>query len=1125
MDKIQAEEIVKNTFENKFDEKIFEKFIVSISDKIIKNDLNRWEENINLRDNLKSKISKYKTLGKIITQNKEEILVTIVKLKSHAHVEKSRLSQRLLAKDLLEKNNAEACLIAFYEDNADDWRFSLVSIDYTRDTNKSGNIIIKKNLSALKRHSYLVGKNEPSYTAKSQLVPIIENKIKNLDQLVSAFSLEKISDEFFESYKDLCFKISDELKVLRKKDSKIDKDFTAHFLTEIDFSKKLMGQIIFLYFIQKKGWIGLTRNNEGNFIKWGAGPKNFLRLLFEKKFCNYNNFYNDVLEDLFYIGLSTDHPDNYFPKLDCKLPFLNGGLFEPINDYNWKETNITISNKTVLKILDTFDLFNFTVNEDQSLEKEIAIDPETIGKVFENLIEENLRRGDGIFYTPRLIVDYMCQSSLASYLKNNLTKSPTYLEIKKIINEICLKEFDSKEDLDEFSDTSKKFILNNLDNLDDLFSNVKICDPAIGSGAFPVTMMQIVVKSRKILNILKDTNQHNLNYKLKLNFIHKCIYGVDIDKSAVEIAKLRLWLSLTIDENNYEKINTLPNLDYKILQGNSLFDDFGGSINLSTIKKNTQLSFDENVNEKETLINQYFEKIKKYNLLVNQNDKKIQREEINLLLKSIILEEIKNIKNFDENNPTIKQLLINLDDLDKKITDFFCWNIIFNKIFKRYGGFDIILANPPYIRQEEIVKYKYRLENKYSIYNSTSDLYTYFFELAKNLLNKNGTGIFITSNKWMRAKYGKKLRILFKEKLSITEIMNFGDNHVFENADTNTNICLFENKEISDQVIFYSELTKNDKIFNLYEFFINNKIKIDKIDLDLDNFHFLNDEEQKVFDKINKLGKPLSQLPYKIFRGILTGFNEGFIVSEEIKKKIILKNSSSKKLFKPILRGRDISKNNYEFANKWMITIPSGWTKKNAKGKNPEKYFNENFPEIINHLKDSGKKFKNNKKISKAKGLHLRGDQGDYWWELRDCDYYSHFEERKIIWIELSEKNKFSICKENFYLLAGAFMMIGKDLDYMNAFLNSNICLYMFGIICNSSGMSTPQWKKFALEKINVPMDIDNKILKKITKKQIALNSTINQNKKDFIQNEINTIFYNFFKLTKDEINIVEKNN
>lgn len=1123
MDKDQADKIVKLTFENKFNEENFDFFINSISNNFSRASNNLWINNKDFKNDLDKKINKYKIIGKIICDSNEEILVGIVKLKSYSYVEKSRFSQRLIAKFLLEKNNCDNCILAFYDEQTSDWRFSLITIGYTKGANKTGKFIIKKELSSLKRYSFLVGENEPCFTAKSQLAPLLIKKIQNLTDIEKAFSLEKISDEFFEKYKYLCFKISNELKNLRINDKKINDDFKKHYLTELDFAKKLMGQIIFLYFIQKKGWIGIKKNIDGNFDNWGKGPKNFLRQLFDKKYCDYKNFFNDVLEDLFYVGLAFDLPNNYYPKLDCKLPFLSGGLFEPINDYNWLETDISIKNETFKEILDTFDLFNFTVNEDASLEKEIAIDPETLGKVFENLIDENIRRGDGVFYTPREIVEYMCQSSISVYLKNNCKVNLTYLESKKIINEICLKEINVSNDLNELNTTTKNFIIENSKHLDELFSNIKVCDPAIGSGAFAVTMMNLIVKLRKVVNFSNLSNVYNYDYKLKLNFINNSIYGVDIDRSAVDIAKLRLWLSLTIDENNYEKISTLPNLDYKILQGNSLFDDLGGDLSFSN--NLNQLSLIEKDEKGEALIEDYFDKIKKYNLLVNQNEKKVERDEINEILKKIILYKIKGIKNFDKNDPKITQLLINLDDIDKKKVDFFSWNIIFNKLFNKYGGFDIILANPPYIRQEDIVKYKERLSKKYSIYNSTSDIYTYFFELSKSLLNKNGTGVFITSNKWMRAKYGKNLRVFFKDKLLINELMNFGSNHVFENADTNTNITIFENKEINDQIIEYSELKKDQKIDNLNSYFLDNKISIPKKNLDINNFYFLDGDNQNLYSKLVARGTPLKKLPYKIYYGIKTAFNEAFLISTKTKNIILQKNQKCKKFFKPILRGRDLSKNGYKFKDLWMITIPSGWTINNYKNKNPEKSFKKDYKEIINHLENIEEKFQKNTKKTKSKGLYKRGDQGDFWWELRDCDYYDLFSKKKIIWIELSDKNKFSICNENYYLLAGSFMIIGEHLELLISFLNSRVCLYMFGTICNSSGMSTSQWKKFALEKINIPLGIDDKIKQKLINKQMNITSEIDIALKKKIEKEIDQIYYEIYNLSQKEIEIIENSN
>ena len=291
---------------------------------------------------------------------------------------------------------------------------------------------------------------------------------------------------------------------------------------------------------------------------------------------------------MLYVGLSVDHPDNYYPKLNCKLPFLNGGLFEPINDYNWKETDITIKNETIKEIFDVFDTFNFTINEEIP-RKRSCIDPETLGKVFENLLDENLQRGHGVFYTPRKIVDYMCICSISSFLKRNLNNKIQYLDLKNGINEILQIEIQTEKYLEKFTKNTAIILKNYSNEIDSLLKNVRICDPAIGSGAFPVSMMNIIVKIRKSMKLLKNQNLENIDYNLKYQFIKRNIFGVDIDKSAVDIAKLRLWLSLIIDEENYEKINTLPNLDYKILQGNSLFDDFGGEVDFS---KNKQETFD-----------------------------------------------------------------------------------------------------------------------------------------------------------------------------------------------------------------------------------------------------------------------------------------------------------------------------------------------------------------------------------------------------------------------------------------------------------------------------------------------------------------------------------------------------
>ena len=266
-------------------------------------------------------------------------------------------------------------------------------------------------------------------------------------------------------------------------------------------------------------------------------------------------------------------------RFKCRIPFLNGGLFEPLADYDWKKTDILIPNKlftnddyveegiTGTGVLDVFDRYNFTVNEAEPLEKEVAIDPEMLGKVFENLIEENRRKGLGAFYTPREIVHYMCQESLINYLDTAVKGMRADIETFVRLGE----QISHYEAVDaKYPVKMPKSIEKNAKALDDALKSITVCDPAVGSGAFPVGMMTEIVRARAALTPYFNDIAERTPYHFKRQAIQNCLYGVDIDSSAVEIAKLRLWLSLVVDEEDVKQVKPLPNLDYKIVIGNSL---------------------------------------------------------------------------------------------------------------------------------------------------------------------------------------------------------------------------------------------------------------------------------------------------------------------------------------------------------------------------------------------------------------------------------------------------------------------------------------------------------------------------------------------------------------------------
>ena len=530
-----------HTLTNKFSSESFQKFALEFL-----NDLKLHNKNLEIAPLFKEHINKLKLVGEYTDPEGKRLHVLEVELKTAHKLEHARTAQRNIIAKHLKDYWLDGALVAFYAPEYPNWRLSFVKIEYKFDEKGK----TREELTPPKRFSFLVGEKEPSHTAQQQLLPLIQevNYNPTLSQIEDAFSVEKVTKEFFTKYKELFEMLVEELN----SSYTFKNEAARNNISTENFAKKLLGQIVFLYFLQKKGWLGVPANKS-----WGEGDKFFLRHLFERAKRENKNFFNDYLEILFYDTLNNPRrntPDPSFSSyFQCRIPFLNGGLFEP--EYNWKNSFIYLKDEIFEKIFDVFDLYNFTVKEDEPLEKEVAVDPEMLGKVFENLLEENLRKGKGTYYTPREVVHYMCQESLINYL---VTESKIKEEkIRKFITNQL--EEDKKENI---------FSKQEAEKLDKILQEIKVCDPACGSGAFLVGMLHEIVNARKFLDdyfLKKGCSE----YRLKKETIQNCIYGVDIDPGAVEIAKLRLWLSLVVDYE-LQEIEPLPNLDYKIMCGNSL---------------------------------------------------------------------------------------------------------------------------------------------------------------------------------------------------------------------------------------------------------------------------------------------------------------------------------------------------------------------------------------------------------------------------------------------------------------------------------------------------------------------------------------------------------------------------
>jgi len=808
MDQRSAIKLLDETFNNDFD---LGKFLIFI--KNLFNHFNVKEYSSIVWKEYHDYIESYKSFGVYKDSSKKEIDILVVKLKKASSRDRARTMQRNFIAKYLGNAEKDSALVAFYGDDPQDWRFSFVKMEYNLVKDESGKVKPQKELTPAKRYSFLVGVNEPNHTCRGQFLNLImeEDVSPSLEEIEKSFSIEKVTKIFFEEYKKLYLDLKESLERVLENDKKVKKEFEERNISTVDFAKKLLGQIVFIYFLQKKGWLGVVKNDNGGFEKWGTGPKNFLRRLFNKEIVNYDNFFNDILERLFYEALATERDDDYYRLFKCKIPFLNGGLFEPINDYDWAGTEIVLDNFIFETIFSVFDRFNFTVKEDEPLEKEVAVDPEMLGKVFENLLDVTDRKSKGAFYTPREIVHYMCQQSLINYLETNT--SILREDIEKFIqlgdfatsnDERVLEDIRSKQDklnkgminasifdrevkelIDKLS--LPKSIIENKEKIDDLLKEIKIVDPAVGSGAFPVGMLNEIVKARSTLSIF--LNKQRTDYDLKREIIENCLYGVDIESSAVDITKLRFWLSLIVDELDMKNIKPLPNLDHKIMCGNSLLEEFEGKKLfdeklLGEVKRDFAKELKEIGQKIRDLYSSYkgddFEKeLKK----LERERKKIEteaqkdRESSQATLSDSIskrikesqvkLRELKSLqrKFFNEQNRKLKKQY--RDQIDKlewdliketlkeedneeaieklseykknKSKPFFLWKLYFAEVFQRENpGFDVVIGNPPYgaeIDKEDLNVIKKKLTD-----TNNSNSAALFIDYAKNQWTRsNGT--------------------------------------------------------------------------------------------------------------------------------------------------------------------------------------------------------------------------------------------------------------------------------------------------------------------------------------------------------------------------------------------------
>lgn len=787
------------------------------------------------------------------------------------------------------------------------WRLTLVAKD--SELTEDG---IKEKVTHSKRYTYLLGPSETCKTAAERFeILSTENQI-TFQALVNAFSVEKLSKAFFDEYtlhyQNFCnylqdsnfrksvFKITIPTNATKEERDKACKPIR-------DFVKKLLGRIVFLYFVQKKGWLGASD------ISYQDGLPDFIKQLFKQSGGN-DAFYDGWLTKLFFETLNKERTNDDFKMPNgkrVKVPFLNGGLFDKeehdehiltfksklFHNSDFEETILTEKNRDNTRgFLDFLNSFNFTIHEDSPDDQTIAVDPEMLGHIFENLLEDN--KDKGAYYTPKEIVHYMCQESLIEYLTTHLSKEYTvYREIGNAQVEMFGNEtrHGQLKMMQELGDKAlnrndvafivkhkdvKNLTKQQLKRISQLLDSVKICDPAIGSGAFPMGLLQEIHGVKEVLAFELGLKWNPA--ETKENIIQQSIYGVDLEKGAVDIARLRFWLSLVVDE---EKPRALPNLDYKIMQGNSLLESYGDIDLCVKIDEEKELFRSKNkfsiedIKELRDLVGQYFNvghiiKKKKLQSEIESIVNKFIAERINEKLKRVLdsIDETKAQLNLvtrkKPNTPSenrkkeeaTRKLTTTLEKLLKeetrlnqveselkliqksKIYPYFLWHLWFNDIFD-LNGFDIVIANPPYVkaRDNKDKELRKQIEEKYKTTYKMWDLYVPFLERALRMLNPHGNATMIIPDTIGRADYTTKIVELIENEFQLYRIDFFPDSKIFENAAVKNKIVFISKSRLDREPLRLIRGKSFDDIEVLPNVTGLDKYHFDKnlIDIDISN--------------------------------------------------------------------------------------------------------------------------------------------------------------------------------------------------------------------------------------------------------------------------------------------------
>ncbi|HEB9972896.1 class I SAM-dependent DNA methyltransferase [Campylobacter coli] len=919
------------------------------------------------------------------------------------------------------------------------------------------------------------------------------------------------------------------------------------------------------------------------------------------KFLNFKKIPDfDKLSELFFEVLAKEKSTRKKSEF-AYLPYLNSSLFEKQSIENTLEISnlnndlkLNYYKNTVLKddkckakkgqvglleyLFEFLDSFDFGSDDEQSeiLSQKELISSSVLGNVFEKLNGYK----EGSFYTPSFITSYMCKES---------------------ITKVVLDKFNAQFDLDakDISELRKSLRKEDKKAQKELLNSIKICDPAVGSGHFLVSALNVMLSIYDELNLFDEEfylevqndeilitgrkgefieykrpktpkdKAHLIQQELfhtKKDIIENNLFGVDINPNSCEITKLRLWIELlkhsfyqSFDDENYHDLKTLPNIDINIKCGNSLVSYFETGKSL-----NHYPNIKERINKYKRIVKDYKEGFYTDKNLIAKEIKNLQESFKNFCLKDKFNKEIKQLTNganeyskkygdfladehhdekfksffsknmfefsFDEKEATkefanLKKEYDNIFNLESNHP--FEWRFEFPEILDDDGnfkGFDLIIGNPPYIRQEELKELKPHLAKNYKVYKGTSDIYTYFYELGFNVLKENGILSFITSNKYTRAGYGEALREFLLKNVKVLEYTDLNGIKVFDSATVDTSILCFEKSKSKDNKFKYLALSNEILKTCAYDIGLYKDFaEFSQNSLSKESFTFSDENTSALKAKIERIGTPLKEWQgLNIYRGILTGYNEAFIITTEKRNEILAncKDEAEKertaKLIRKMLRGRDIKRYSYEWAGLWVINTHNGY--KNQNGEKVEAINIDHYPSLKKHFDEFYPQ------------LEKRADKGLTPYNLRNCAYIEEFEREKIVYSEIVRKPQFYLdTKLNFYAEATSFILTGENLKYLIAFLNNDFVAFIFKTFYagGNLGENGFRYKKAFLEKLPIPKinskneKLANELINLVDEILKVKEQDKNANTQE-LENKINSIVYKLYNLTEEEIKIIE---